>query len=224
MDSPHALTYVTAATALTVVGTLSLCLLLLCCSDYTVEAPTYLRLTSHYLTTLLFAGIILTQYFTAAAPRFGVNQHHILPSVGGCVLLCGSTFFLINALLSTKIRSLVFCREDPTKRKAAGDFKPSRLDPTGSANSSNQSSPKSVHRNFLRKNKKAAADPHTNLEGPKVLLRGHPGRGTSMNPVPLSLFSNQAHQGRVRCSGDVGLIGAGRPNPAYHIDLTSSAV
>jgi hypothetical protein len=219
--SPHALTYITAVTALIVVSVLSLSLLLLCCSDYAVELSTYLRLTSHYLTTLLFTGVILTQYFTAAVPESGVNRYHILPSIGGCVLLCGSTFFLINCLLSTKIRSLVLCQGDHLKRKGhgrSGDFKSTRLDETTSTNSSNQSTPKSAHKNFF---KKPATDPHANSEGIKVLLRGHPVRSTGMNPVPLSLFSNQGLQGRVRHSGDIGGM---RANPGYRLDLTSSAV
>lgn len=209
----------TAATVLAVLTTLSICLLLLCCSDYTVEAPTYLRPSYYYFNTLLFTGVILTQYFIAAATRFGVNRYHILPSVGGCVLLCGSAFFLVNALLSSKIRNLIFCRRESTDRK------PSRLRSTESAESSNQSTPKPVHRNFLKRNSRGAGDPYMNLKGAKVLLRaqqGRQGRNTSMNPVPLSLFNNQVHQGRVRQSG--GGAGVTAPNPAYRLDLTSSAV
>lgn len=203
------------------------CLLCLCCSDYTVETSTYLRLSSHLPNLLLLLGVILAQYFTAAASSFHVNPDYILLSVGGFSLLCGSYFFLANAIFRSKIRNPLFCREDPvTKSKTAGystGHKSLRHTPDESVDS-NQSTPQPFHRNYSRRNVKATTDSNPNnlnyvsdYLGPHQLNYGI-GR-TGVNPVPLSLFGQVQHgAGRVRRSGDVTGLG---PNPAYRLDLSS---
>ena len=214
--------YLTGVMVLGVLTITSVCLLLLSCSTYIVEVSTYLRLTSHYPNTLLYLGVILTQYFTAAAPSLGVTQDHILPSVGGFALLCGSAFFLLHALLNSKIRNLILCREDPiTKRKTAAystNHMSSRASPQQSGGSSNQSTPPSPRRSFLTKS-------NVNVDGSDHVWLGGGGQGgnhsTYMDPVPLSLFS-QVKQGRVRYCGGVGH--RTKANPLYQLDRSSSAV
>lgn len=201
-------------------------LLLLSCSSYIVEASTYLRLTSHYPNTLLYLGVILTQYFTAAAPSFGVTQDHLLPSVGGFALLCGSAFFLTHALLNSKIRNLMLCREDPITRSKTAGYSTSRMSSCANpqrsgSGSSTQSTPPPPHRSFLKKSKtKASAvdgSDHVWLGGGGQ-CGNHLSYMASVNPV---LFS-QVNQGRVGYSGGVGH--RTKPNPLYQLDMSSSAV
>lgn len=230
---PNTLTYLTAVTVAGVIVAVLGSVLLLSCSDYTVERSTYLRLASLLPNLLLLLGVILAQYFTAAATN-STSRDYILLGVAGFTLLCGSYFFLANAMFRSKIRNAIFCREDPvTKKKSAGystAHKSLFHTPEESSAGSSQSTPASFRRNVLRRNDKTRADPKMgNLNyvsdylGPQYQLhQQHPAAvRVGMNPVPLSLFGQVPRgAGRVRRSGDAGAL-SGLANPAFRLDLSS---
>lgn len=227
---PSTITYLTvfvvAVVALTALG----CLLWLSCSNYTVERSTYFRLSSSFPNLLLYLGVILTQYFTAAASRFNVDADHILPAVGGLAILTGSYFFLVDAMFNSKIRNPIFCREDPLRRKKTAGYSteyrssyPSPDESTGGSSQSTTPQPfrkKHAARNSTPPNQSnlnyvsdyLGAAPHGNHPGGTRISSG-----MGVNPIPLSLFGH-VQQGRVRISADVS--GKG-PNPAYRLDLSS---
>lgn len=238
---PNTITYLTAVLVVGVLLTVLVCALCLRCSDYTVETSAYLRLSSNLPSLLLLLGVVLSQYFTAASESVHVNPDYVLLAVGAFALLCGSYFFLANAIFRSKVRNPLFCREDPvTRTKVAGystgqklfhHHHHSRLEES-SVGGSGQSTPQPFHRNYARRTDKVVVDSRLNnlnyvgdYLGPprqhqlQQQLGGQQYRHgrTSTNPVPLSLFG-QVQAGRVRKSGDASGLG---PNPSYRLDLSS---
>lgn len=237
---PNTIIYLTAATVLGVIVTAMTCFLLLCCSDYTIETSTYLRLLTVFPNHLLFVGVILTQYFTAAASELNVNPDYILLGVGSLALLCGCSFFLTNTLLNSKLRNPMFCREDPlTKKKSAGystDYACRRTPEESGGEDSNNSSQSATPQPFARRKHRSKNTPsssnaaHLNMNHMGYVtdyLTTSPSQkqqqqqqqpGSRTNPLPLSLFGQvQPGPGRVRRSG----VDMCAPNPAYRLDLSS---
>lgn len=237
---PNTITYLTAITVLLVALAITLTILLFSCSDYTLESSTHLRLASLYPTLLLLSGVILTQYFTGAAHQYSTNPYYILLGVGGCALLCGCYFFLVNAMLNSKIRNPIFCREDPiTRRKTAGYattnrfFRSSRQTPEESDGESSQPTPQYTRR--LNKTPGVLNHGYLNyvgdyLGGGRDLGRGQrTGMGVGLNPVPLSLFGQVQQSGKhggrgARVAVRSGDFSGFRPNSAYRMDLSTSEV
>ena len=225
---PNVITYVSASTALIVIMVVTACLLLLCFSDYTVESYTYLRLISNLPNLFLFLGVILAQYFTAAASSFHINPDYLLPVIGGFAAICGSYFFLSNAMFRSKIRNAIFCQEDPVTRSKTARYStdypsPHRTTPEESTGSSQSSLQPHAHNNLNQKHHRLTNTDINHLDYVSDYLgEGEENHGRQMrlvmNPVPLSLFGQVHRQpGRVRRSCEVG----GTSNPAYRLDLSS---
>lgn len=231
---PNTITYLTAITVVGVIVTVAACILWLSCSNYTVETSTYLRLSFNLPNLLFFLGVILTQYFAAASSNFHVNPDYILLAVGGLALFCGSYFFFANAMLNSKIRNPIFCREDPvTKNRTAGYSTGHRSSHPTPELEESVSSSQSTLQQFQRDHARRSQTPMMNnlnyvsdYLSPRAHAYSHQlnnhvhhhGRpsGVGMNPVPLSLFGQvQQGAGRVRRYGDTS------HNPAYRLDFSS---
>ena len=177
-----------------------------------MEGHTYIRLFSNLPNLFLFVGVIVTQSFTAAGSSFNLNPDYVLLGISGFALLCGTYFFVSNALFKSKLRNAIFCREDPvTKNKKAGystDYLSRRHTPEEQSVGSGQSSvrhdePSTNDNDYVRAY--LGAQPSNNY-----------GRELRLSPVPLSLFG-QVQQGRVR-RNDATTSGL---NPSFMLDLSS---
>lgn len=113
---PNTLTYVVSITAIVVIVTTFVTLIMLACSDYTLESYIYLQIISLLVNFALYAIVIVTQFFTAASSQFGVNQSYLLLATGGLSLVCGIYFFIANGLAKSRVRSAMTCRIDPVMK------------------------------------------------------------------------------------------------------------
>ena len=114
---PNYFTYVSAFVAvLTAIITLS-CMILLRCSDYTIETTLYLQLASILLNLILFYGTIVSQFLTADG---FFDSDYLLMVTGSLALVCGVYFFIVFGVAKSRIRSALLCHEDPIlKNKVA---------------------------------------------------------------------------------------------------------
>ena len=201
------MTYITAVMALLVLLVIAACNVLLKCSDYDVEVSTYFRLLASYPNALLFIGVILTQYFTAAAAQF---NDYILLGTSGCAILCGSYFFLYNGLFLTTVRNAIFCKADPLSRNHIDKYAATHIKglhfyddlggsidsapPFNNSETAHKSKPARPNRNGKRGS--------TQMGYMNEYLTGQTNYGRQIaNPVPLSLFGQMQLNGRVRAGG-----------------------
>ncbi len=224
------MTYITGVAAVMVLLIIASCNIFLKCSDYDVELSTHFRLLASYPNVLLFIGIILTQYFTAAAPQFEVNPYHVLLGTAGCAVLCGSYFFLCNGLFLTTVRNAIFCKSDPLSKNRIDKYATNHIknchfyDDAESTDSgpyltNPDMAPKKPSRPKGRQGKRGSAG--QGMGYMNDYLTGQTNYGNMNAPVPLALLGPMQLNGRVRAGGKFSAE-IGQNNDAFNINFTTS--
>ena len=88
-------------------------LILLACSDYTLEPSIYIRLVSSLVSFALYSGVVVCVFFTGSSHQFNINRDHMMIVTGGVTCLCGLYFFISYGLFESRLRSVLTCRADP---------------------------------------------------------------------------------------------------------------
>lgn len=185
-------------------------LLLLCCSDYDLELPVYLRILSNQLTALLYSitviSISITADSTSHSNRYKLDTTYLLIAPAIMALMTSVYFLLANGCMNGHIRSVLRCQEDPVLKRKVAHYNQG-LSQTMDSRSSSRTS---QHRN-LRRNGKRLAD-EMNLNYVNSYL-GYDEVGPSSSHVPLDVLGQVADgggagvRGRVKDKRSMDLIG-----------------
>ena len=116
---PNYFTYVSAFVELSLLAVVGLSVILLLCSDYTVDGSTYLQLFSMFASSLLFYSAVLLQFLHAWSEAISYRDY-LLMATGVLVFMTAVFFFIAFGVAKNRVRSAVMCRDDPVlKRKVA---------------------------------------------------------------------------------------------------------
>ena len=208
---PNTLTYIAAITAIVVIATVFVTLVLLACSDYTLESYIYLQNVSLFVNFALYSLVIIVQFFTAASSQFGANRSYLLLATGGLSLVCGIYFFIANGLAKSRIRSALTCRTDPVIKSKLAAYMTRGNTPDDSGFSSRTSPSDKLRRSPIR------LTDEMNINYVDDYL-GYP----HTNPVPLAMFGQVQGGNKVvhsRKNSDIS--GQMYTNPLYGLQFTS---
>lgn len=186
-------------TALVVVVTTFVTMVLLACSDYTLEASIYLQLVSLLANFLLFSAVVLTQFFAAASDQFGANRSYLLVATGGLAATCALYFFIANGLVKSRVRAAITCRTDPVLKNKLAAHTPV---PTDSGFSSRNSPKDKLRRAPIRLTDDMNLDyvdhylgyPHTSPVPLAVLGQAQAGHGLVRGESPRKNISDSGAQ------------------------------
>ena len=189
---PSYLTYITGFLTLTALVLDLGSMIILKCSDYTVDTPIYLQLVSLLGNLALYFTTILCQFFTPTM-QDDDGSDYLLLATGTLALLCGVYFLVTNGFGKGRIRSALLCQDDPTLKAKLTHYK-SKFQ-SSSSSSSGQTSRSSLHKKLRRSPMKLADEMNINYVDSYL---GYP----HTNPVPISML-NQVQQARgKRVKGD----------------------
>jgi hypothetical protein len=170
-----------------------LSLIVLCCSDYDLDLPIYLRIVSNQTTALLYSFTLVSIYLTADSThitgRYQLDTDKLLIVVGVLAVLTGLYFLLANGCANTRVRSALCCREDPVlKRKAAHCYHDQ------GTLSSQASSRTSEHRYHRRHGARLADEMNLNYVDNYLGYNGV----LPLSPVPLDVLDVRGGRGQRR--------------------------
>ena len=199
---PNYFTYISGFVTLTAVTLILGSMVLLKCSDYTVDSSAFRQLVSLLGNLVFYFATILCQFFTPTAQD---TSDHLLIVTGMLAFLCSLYFFITNGLGKGRIRSAILCRDDPILKAKLTNFKHN----SSSFPSSNQNSRSSLHK-FRRSPTRLVDEMNINYVDSYL---GYP----HTNPVPLAMLNQVQHaQGR-RVKGDRKSGEIGYKNSAYQV-------
>ena len=179
-------------------------MILLKCSDYTVDSSAFMQLLSLLGNLVLYFATILCQFFTPSVTGQETSDR-LLIVTGLLAFLCSVYFFITNGLGKGRIRSALMCREDPILKAKLTHFKHN----SSSFPTSKQNSRSSLH-NFRRSPTRLVDEMNINYVDSYL---GYP----HTNPVPLAMLNQVQHaQGR-RVKGDRKSGDLGYKNSAYQV-------
>ena len=179
-------------------------MILLKCSDYTVDSSAFMQLLSLLGNLVLYFATILCQFFTPSVTGQETSDR-LLIVTGLLAFLCSVYFFITNGLGKGRIRSALMCREDPILKAKLTHFKHN----SSSFPTSKQNSRSSLH-NFRRSPTRLVDEMNINYVDSYL---GYP----HTNPVPLAMLNQVQHaQGR-RVKGDRKSGDLGYKNSTYQV-------
>ena len=199
---PNYFIYISGFVMLTAVTLILGSMVLLKCSDYTVDSSTFMQLLSLLGNLVFYFATILCQFFTPTAQD---TSDHLLIVTGVLAFLCSLYFFITNGLGKERIRSAILCREDPILKAKLTNFKRK----SSSFPSSNQNSRSSLHR-FRRSPTRLVDEMNINYVDSYL---GYP----HTNPVPLAMLNQVQHARGNRVKGDRKSGELGYKNSAYQV-------
>ena len=196
-------------------ATLLVCLLVLCLSDYSLEASTYLQLGAMALNTMAFLLSVILSFFTASAQQFNVDMEALLVATSISVLMTGALFFICFGLFRPKIRAAMFCQRNREKAPSYENFSKEPYKPQR-----RRSSALSLILRGKRRPQIQLNDTNTNYIDDYL---GHTHSSfTTATPVPLAMLGQVHHKGRVRRTGELGGVAHGAW-PQHRLAHTSEA-
>ena len=199
---PNYFIYISGFVMLTAVTLILGSMVLLKCSDYTVDSSAFMQLFSLLGNLVFYFATILCQFFTPTAQD---TSDHLLIVTGVLAFLCSLYFFITNGLGKERIRSAILCREDPILKAKLTNFKRK----SSSFPSSNQNSRSSLHR-FRRSPTRLVDEMNINYVDSYL---GYP----HTNPVPLAMLNQVQHARGNRVKGDRKSGELGYKNSAYQV-------
>ena len=121
---PNYFTFVSAFVMVVTFLLSSITIAALCCSDYDLELPVYLRIGSAQLNALLYSTTAVCHYVAGDAVRhkekYLLSSNNILLIVAILSIFCGTFFLVANGMTNSHIRRTLFCQRDPAlKRKVS---------------------------------------------------------------------------------------------------------
>jgi len=189
---PSYLTYITGFLVFTAIILDLGSMVILKCSEYTVDIPTYLQLVSLLGNLVIYFATILCQFFTPTAQDSN-GSDYLLLATGTLALLCGVYFLVTNGFGKGRIRSALLCQDDPTLKAKLTHYQ-SKFQ-SSSSSSSGQTSRSSLHKKLRRSPMRLADEMNINYVDSYL---GY----THTNPVPIAML-NQVQQARgKRVKGD----------------------
>ena len=195
---PNTFTYLFAFTSFIVMATLLVSLVLLVCSDYSVEVSMYLQLGAMAINALFFFLSILLTFFTASAQQYNINGDAMLVATSISVLTTGAVFFVCFGLLRPKIRTAMFCQWEREKAPSYENFQ----DEMENTQQRRRSSALSI---ILRGRKRPQVqlNKDTDINYVDDYLGFTHSSFTMATPVPLAMLGQVQRQGRVRRTNEL---------------------
>ena len=147
---PNYFTFISGAVVLITLALSLLSLIVLCCSDYDLELPVYLRIISNTVTALLYSLSLASVYTTADSlhhpNHYQLDADKLLVVAAVLTVLTGLYFLLANGCANSRVRSALCCKEDPVLRRKVRNCEDQGSDHSLSSQASSRTSQHRRHR------------------------------------------------------------------------------